>query len=153
MNVDCGSWVISSKTGALYGHLVAGDPGAPVAYMIPAFQIFSDIENCLSGSISLPASRAFLELPNTAAETRATKSEEQVTQKSFGYYPSRQYIDDASDDINFENALYRKDIAPADMIFSKTIRYEDLLLNLMPQGVKIEEARLLAGLGTPSRKK
>ncbi|OCL13031.1 hypothetical protein AOQ84DRAFT_270963, partial [Glonium stellatum] len=43
-NGDCGSWVIDSKTGGLYGHIVAGNPGTGMAYIVPATQVIEDLQ-------------------------------------------------------------------------------------------------------------
>jgi hypothetical protein len=50
---DCGSWVFDSKTGELYGHIVAGSPDTGIAYVIPANQVFKDIRNRLGGDVEL----------------------------------------------------------------------------------------------------
>lgn len=41
---DCGSWVINAINGDIYGHIVAGDITSGLAYMIPAYKVFNDIE-------------------------------------------------------------------------------------------------------------
>ena len=41
---DCGSWVVNAETGDIYGHIVAGDPISGLAYIIPAYKVFDDIE-------------------------------------------------------------------------------------------------------------
>ena len=41
---DCGAWVVNAATGLVYGHIVAGDPMSGMAYIIPAYKVFSDIE-------------------------------------------------------------------------------------------------------------
>jgi peptide-N4-(N-acetyl-beta-glucosaminyl)asparagine amidase len=50
---DCGSWIFDSKTGELYGHIVAGSPDTGVAYIIPANQVFKDITRRLGGDVEL----------------------------------------------------------------------------------------------------
>ena len=50
---DCGSWVVDLRTGTLYGHIVAGDPGSSLAYFIPATQVFDEINTVYSGTASL----------------------------------------------------------------------------------------------------
>jgi peptide-N4-(N-acetyl-beta-glucosaminyl)asparagine amidase len=50
---DCGSWVSDSRTGELYGHIVAGSPDTGVAYVIPANQVFKDIRRRLGGDVEL----------------------------------------------------------------------------------------------------
>jgi peptide-N4-(N-acetyl-beta-glucosaminyl)asparagine amidase len=43
---DCGSWVIHEVSGDLFGYIIAGSPGskAGVAYIIPAYQVISELE-------------------------------------------------------------------------------------------------------------
>ncbi|KAL8824110.1 MAG: hypothetical protein Q9191_005290 [Dirinaria sp. TL-2023a] len=41
---DCGAWVVNADTGDIYGHIVAGDPVSGMAYIIPAYKVFADIE-------------------------------------------------------------------------------------------------------------
>ncbi|KAN0113144.1 Acyl transferase/acyl hydrolase/lysophospholipase [Hyaloscypha variabilis] len=44
---DCGAWVVEdghSSNGKFFGQVVAGQPGSFEAYIIPAYQIFDDIE-------------------------------------------------------------------------------------------------------------
>ncbi|KAH6642296.1 hypothetical protein C7974DRAFT_408862 [Boeremia exigua] len=41
---DCGSWVYDGETNKLYGHIVAGAPETGLACVVPAYQIFEDIE-------------------------------------------------------------------------------------------------------------
>jgi hypothetical protein len=48
-NGDCGSWVVDASNGALYGHIVAGDPRLRTAYIIPAYLIFDDLRNRFGG--------------------------------------------------------------------------------------------------------
>lgn len=55
MDGDCGSWVVDSKSGALYGQVVSGYPGTGKAYITPAADIFSDMENVLGRPVHLPA--------------------------------------------------------------------------------------------------
>ncbi|KAL8721480.1 MAG: hypothetical protein Q9181_007694 [Wetmoreana brouardii] len=50
---DCGAWVVNATTGDIYGHIVAGDPVSGLAYIIPAFKVFDDIERCLGARPSL----------------------------------------------------------------------------------------------------
>lgn len=40
---DCGSWVIDAESGDLFGHVVAGSPGAGAAMVMPAASVFRDI--------------------------------------------------------------------------------------------------------------
>ncbi|KAH7370960.1 hypothetical protein BKA66DRAFT_424999, partial [Pyrenochaeta sp. MPI-SDFR-AT-0127] len=44
---DCGSWVSNASTGSLHGHIVAGCPDTGAAYIVPAYQIFDDIQKNL----------------------------------------------------------------------------------------------------------
>lgn len=44
MQGDSGAWVIDAVTGALYGHVVAGDPATDMAFVIPAYKVFDDLE-------------------------------------------------------------------------------------------------------------
>lgn len=41
---DSGSLVVDATTGDIYGHIVSGDPTSSLAYIIPAYKIFNDIE-------------------------------------------------------------------------------------------------------------
>lgn len=52
---DCGSWVVNSKTGALYGHIVAGSPQSGAAIVVPFHSIFEDIERRLGQPPMLPS--------------------------------------------------------------------------------------------------
>jgi hypothetical protein len=56
---DCGSWVFDLKTGDIYGHIVSGFPGTGTAYIVPASQIFQNIQRSLGKSVELfnPVSR------------------------------------------------------------------------------------------------
>jgi hypothetical protein len=45
--------VINPTSGELYGHIVAGDPGGSVAYIIPAYQVFHDIERRLGSKVTI----------------------------------------------------------------------------------------------------
>ena len=56
---DCGSWVFDAKTGSLYGHIISGSPLSGVAHIIPAFQVFEDIEQCLGDKVKFPARHKF----------------------------------------------------------------------------------------------
>ena len=42
---DCGSLVIGAETGYIYGHIVAADPTSGLAYIIPTYKVFDDIEH------------------------------------------------------------------------------------------------------------
>ncbi|KAH0541248.1 hypothetical protein FGG08_004253 [Glutinoglossum americanum] len=50
---DCGSWITDAQTGELYGHIVAGSPDTGVAFIIPAYQVFDDINKRLGGEAKL----------------------------------------------------------------------------------------------------
>jgi len=45
--------VINPTSGELYGHVVAGDPGGSVAFIIPAYQVFHDIERRLGSKVTI----------------------------------------------------------------------------------------------------
>jgi hypothetical protein len=51
---DCGSLVINHANGDLYGHIIAGSSGTGAAYIIPATQVFENLEQRLGGAVSLP---------------------------------------------------------------------------------------------------
>jgi len=55
---DCGSWVINRVTGDLHGIIVLGYPGTNTGYIIPAIQIFKDIQQTTGLDIKLPNSYA-----------------------------------------------------------------------------------------------
>lgn len=65
---DSGTWIIDSDTGGLYGHVVAGQPGLRIAYMVSAIDIKIDIE-CQLGAAA--------ELPKRARELRGSISAHQ----------------------------------------------------------------------------
>lgn len=52
---DCGSWVVDPDCGGLYGYITAGDPGTSIAYIVPAYQAFSDMEKRLGGKVTFPS--------------------------------------------------------------------------------------------------
>ncbi|KAK3985830.1 hypothetical protein QBC44DRAFT_150672 [Cladorrhinum sp. PSN332] len=54
---DCGSWIVNAATGALYGHIVAGDPRAGTAIAVPFQSIFEDIECRTRQAPRLPTAR------------------------------------------------------------------------------------------------
>jgi hypothetical protein len=56
---DCGSLVINHANGDLYGHIIAGGSGTGTAYIIPATQVFEDLEQRLGGAVSLPTRDSF----------------------------------------------------------------------------------------------
>ena len=41
---DSGAWIVDETTGKIHGHIVAGDPGSNVAFIIPIHSVFKDIE-------------------------------------------------------------------------------------------------------------
>ena len=51
---DCGSLVVNATTGDIYGHIVSGDPSSGLAFIIPAYKIFDDIEKQLGARPSFP---------------------------------------------------------------------------------------------------
>ena len=51
---DCGSLVVNHANGDLYGHIIAGGSGTGTAYIIPATQVFEDLEQRLGGAVGLP---------------------------------------------------------------------------------------------------
>lgn len=56
MQGDCGAWVIEASTGNICGHIVAGCPTTGVAFIIPAYKVFEDIEHRLGTTPVLPMS-------------------------------------------------------------------------------------------------
>ena len=50
---DCGAAVVDERTGDLYGHIVRGCSGTPVAYIVPATEIFADLQARLGADISI----------------------------------------------------------------------------------------------------
>jgi len=52
---DCGSWVVDPDCGGLYGYITAGDPGTSIAYIIPSYQAFSDMEKKLGSKLTFPS--------------------------------------------------------------------------------------------------
>jgi hypothetical protein len=50
---DSGSWMIQKENSRIYGHIVAGDPGSGVAYIMPARRLFQDIEFQTGNEIAL----------------------------------------------------------------------------------------------------
>ena len=51
---DSGSLVVNATTGDIYGHIVSGDPMSRLAYIIPAYKIFNDIEKQFGARPSFP---------------------------------------------------------------------------------------------------
>lgn len=52
---DCGSWVVNARNGEIYGHVVAGDISSGLAYIIPAYKVFDDIDLRFGSRPVLPA--------------------------------------------------------------------------------------------------
>ncbi|KAI1756788.1 hypothetical protein F4782DRAFT_484147 [Xylaria castorea] len=50
---DCGSPVLDSSSGSLYGHVIMGVAGTKVAYIVPAVDIFRDIETRIGKPVSI----------------------------------------------------------------------------------------------------
>ncbi len=50
---DCGAAVVDERTGDLYGHVVRGCSGTPVAYIVPATEVFADLQARLGADISI----------------------------------------------------------------------------------------------------
>lgn len=50
---DSGSWMVQKENMRLYGHIVAGDPGSGLAYIIPGRRLFQDIEFQLGHEVAL----------------------------------------------------------------------------------------------------
>jgi hypothetical protein len=68
---DCGAWVVEDSDDnntKLFGHVVAGQPGSFEAYIIPACQIFDDIEKQFGVKPEFPESR------NSPAEGRLSSA-------------------------------------------------------------------------------
>ncbi|KAH7384243.1 hypothetical protein DE146DRAFT_218844 [Phaeosphaeria sp. MPI-PUGE-AT-0046c] len=42
---DCGSWVANAASQALHGHVIAGSPQDGLAYIVPAYQVFEDLNH------------------------------------------------------------------------------------------------------------
>ncbi|KIM96249.1 hypothetical protein OIDMADRAFT_59318 [Oidiodendron maius Zn] len=51
---DCGSWVIDPDKGTLFGYVTAGDPETSIAYIIPAYQAFHEIEQQMGAEVTFP---------------------------------------------------------------------------------------------------
>lgn len=70
---DCGAWVVDAQTGQLYGHVVAGNPALNRAYIIPAIEVFRDIQRTCGGRVALP--RSFEGIPQGETQARRNYSE------------------------------------------------------------------------------
>ena len=46
--------MVNPDTGALYGYITAGDPGSSIAYIIPAYLAFLEIEQRMGYKVTLP---------------------------------------------------------------------------------------------------
>jgi hypothetical protein len=60
---DSGSWIIDPSSGSLCGYIATGDPCTSIAYIIPAYQAFSDIEQRLGRKITFPSAEKLSPLP------------------------------------------------------------------------------------------
>jgi hypothetical protein len=52
---ECGSWVVDEVSGHLYGHIFGGGIGTRTAYIMPADDIFEDIERKFRQPVFLPS--------------------------------------------------------------------------------------------------
>ncbi|KAL6719215.1 Protein png1 [Lecanora helva] len=57
MQGDCGSWVVEASTGKICGHIVAGCPQTGIAYIVPAYKVFDDIEQRFGSRPVLPMTK------------------------------------------------------------------------------------------------
>lgn len=48
---DCGSWVVDSESGDVYGHLIAGNPESGIAYIVPAYQVYEHMKTCFNSKL------------------------------------------------------------------------------------------------------
>ena len=60
---DCGSWVVDSETGDLYGHIIAGSPTSGAALVVSFGAIFNDIRLRLDKEPRLPDPHSFKTSP------------------------------------------------------------------------------------------
>lgn len=81
---DCGSWIVDNESGNLYGHIVAGCPDLCVAYIIPAFQAFDDIQQRLGEELILPSSDELhsVSMSEQSVQVRATPDHLTAIQQS-----------------------------------------------------------------------
>jgi hypothetical protein len=49
---DSGSWVFDDD-GHLYGHIIAAEPGRLTGFLVPAVELFREIEELLDGKVQL----------------------------------------------------------------------------------------------------
>ncbi|KAJ4362505.1 Protein png1 [Neocucurbitaria cava] len=75
-NGDCGSWVFDAISGSLHGHIVAGSPNSGTAYIVPAYQIFDDIQWHLQ---VIKQRLEVMELAESRMEDRAAEKRESFT--------------------------------------------------------------------------
>lgn len=69
---NCGSWVVDFESGKLYGYITAGDPRTSIAYIIPAYQAFRDIEQRLNNKVTFPSFGETSSLPRTQTPEKAS---------------------------------------------------------------------------------
>jgi hypothetical protein len=74
---DSGSLVLGSTDGNLYGHIVAGIPEAGIAYIIPAFRTFEDIQQQI-GSVRFASDIFHSETRTATVEAKGMKGGEFV---------------------------------------------------------------------------
>jgi hypothetical protein len=87
---DSGSWVIDPSSGGLYGYIVAGDPQTSIAYIVPAHQAFSAIEQHLGSKVTFPSEEHLLSLRDAAidADDPMDCATESVGSSSDSWWPS-----------------------------------------------------------------
>ncbi|KAI4161813.1 MAG: hypothetical protein LQ342_004504 [Letrouitia transgressa] len=71
---DCGAWIINAKTGLVFGHIAAGDPHSGMAYIIPAYKVFADIERRFGAQPLLWSSDTDSQLAATNASNESSCS-------------------------------------------------------------------------------
>ncbi|PKX97759.1 uncharacterized protein P174DRAFT_502265 [Aspergillus novofumigatus IBT 16806] len=74
---ECGSWVVDEVSGHLYGHIFGGGIGTRTAYIIPADDIFEDIERKFRQPVFLPSVR---EASHTASGANPASTPSRVLQ-------------------------------------------------------------------------
>jgi len=57
---DCGSFVVDSNTGSLYGFIVAGNIGTGFGYIMPAYKVQLDITRRLGHPFTLPTTEQYI---------------------------------------------------------------------------------------------
>ena len=72
---DCGSLVVNATTGDIYGHIVSGDPSSGLAFMIPAYKVFDDIEKQFGARPSFPT-------PSKQKSSKSHKKGDKSTSKA-----------------------------------------------------------------------